>query len=52
MIRNAIAPDSWQANGGTEYVQVYQGSLIVRQSEAVHAELGRLLAALREPKKD
>ncbi|MCH7873299.1 MAG: hypothetical protein IID33_16510 [Planctomycetes bacterium] len=52
MIRNAIAPDSWQANGGTEYIQVYQGSLVVRQSDSVHAELARLLAALREPRKD
>lgn len=52
MIRNVIEPNSWQANGGVEYIQVYHDSLVVRQSESVHAELARLLAALREPKKD
>ena len=52
MIRNVIEPDSWRANGGVEYIQVYQGSLVVRQSDSVHAELTRLLAALREPRKD
>ena len=52
LIQNAVAPDTWSANGGSGYIQVYHGSLVVRQSEAVHAELARLLAALREPKKD
>lgn len=52
LIVDAVAPASWQVNGGTEYIQVYHGSLVVRQSESVHAELARLLAALREPKKD
>lgn len=47
LLTNAVAPDTWQSNGGVGYVQILSGMLVVRQYEGVHADIRQLLADLR-----
>lgn len=49
LIEATIAPDTWEANGGLGVIQYWQPgyALVVRNSQAVHEELGGLLRELR-----
>ncbi len=47
LLTNAVAPDTWQSNGGVGYVQILNGMLVVRQYEGVHADIRQLLADVR-----
>ena len=51
MIQQVIVPETWKSNG-VEYAHgtlaIYRGVLVVRQTEAVHQEIGKLLDQLRE----
>lgn len=48
VIRTAIAPESWDQNGGAGTMEEFGGLLVVNQSEAVHDRIERLLQMLRE----
>ncbi|MDR0870416.1 MAG: hypothetical protein LBN39_06445, partial [Planctomycetaceae bacterium] len=50
LIEAVISPDSWQAGGGEgEMMEYYPNlSLVIRQTEEVHAEIVDLLAQLRK----
>lgn len=50
LIQDTIEPDSWQIRGGTGAIRPFRGSLIVRQTHAVHTEIEALLQRLREVK--
>ncbi|MCG8408229.1 MAG: VIT and VWA domain-containing protein [Phycisphaerales bacterium] len=47
-IQKAIAPDSWEANGGSGKVRVDQSRLVVTQSPDVHRAIHALLGRLRQ----
>jgi hypothetical protein len=49
LIRNTIAPETWDVNGGTGSISFYSplNVLVVRQSEAVHDEVKDVLGQLR-----
>lgn len=48
-----IEPDSWELNGGNGNITQYNGLMVVKNSQAVHAKIRRLLemmrAAARQP---
>src|SRR5687767_1971206 len=50
LVRQTVAPDSWRyAGGSVGQVQHVAGRLVVAQTAENHAQVGRLLAQLREP---
>jgi hypothetical protein len=46
-IRCAIAPSSWGDGNNSDAIRAYEGTLVVRSSQDVHAEIADLLAKLR-----
>ena len=47
-ILNAVEPESWQDAGGSGYLQLFNGILIVQQHDSAHRELDALLSDLRQ----
>ena len=48
LILNVVEPDSWQNTGGSGYLQLFNGILVVRQYDSAQRELDALLCDLRE----
>lgn len=48
LILNAVEPDSWRDAGGSGYLQLFNGILVVRQYDSAHRELDALLSDLRQ----
>ncbi len=48
VITTAVKPDSWDEVGGPGSIGPFQGTLVISQTDSSHAEIVRLLAALRE----
>lgn len=48
VIQQAVAPASWENNGGTGTIRPLADVLVVAQGQAAHADLARLLATLRK----
>ncbi len=48
IVTNTIAPQTWDEVGGPGSLGPFQGTLVVSQTDDLHEELARLLAALRE----
>lgn len=48
LILNAVEPDSWQDAGGSGYLQLFNGILVVPQHDSAHRELDALLSDLRQ----
>ncbi|MBI5760142.1 MAG: hypothetical protein HZA46_16620 [Planctomycetales bacterium] len=49
LIRNTVAPDTWDVNGGNGSIYFYRplNVIVVRQTQAVHDELGEVLGQIR-----
>jgi len=47
IIESVIEPQSWEASGGAGAIRSFNGLLIVRQSDRVHAQIEDLLAEMR-----
>lgn len=52
IIQQAVGPQSWMSSGGPGTLSVYRGILIVRQTEWVHEEIGKVLDQLRDKLKN
>lgn len=50
LITTTVQPDSWSTAGGEAVIQRHEGtlSLVIRQTESAHEEIGELLRQLRE----
>jgi hypothetical protein len=47
LILNVVEPDSWQPHGGSGYLQVFNGVLVVRQFDSAQREIQTLIDSLR-----
>jgi hypothetical protein len=49
LIRNTVAPETWDVNGGNGSIYFYRplNVIVVRQTQAVHDELGEVLGQIR-----
>lgn len=49
LIRNTVAPETWDVNGGNGSIYFYRplNVIVVRQTQAVHDELGEVLGQVR-----
>jgi hypothetical protein len=48
LVTTTIDPDTWDEVGGPGPIRAYQGTLVIGQTQRMHAKITRLLAALRE----
>lgn len=48
VINETIEPDAWTTGGGAGTAAIYNGVLIIRQHEQVHADVEKLLLMLRD----
>lgn len=47
-ITSVVAPETWSSMGGPAVITTLRGMLIVKQTQAAHAEIGKLLDTLRQ----
>jgi hypothetical protein len=47
LVETVVMPDSWDAVGGPGTIRGFQGTLVISQTDGVHEEIERTLAALR-----
>ncbi|RMF77886.1 MAG: hypothetical protein D6744_10790, partial [Planctomycetota bacterium] len=48
LVTMVVEPDSWAVNGGWGSIELFSGSLVVRNTADVHAQVFDLLQSLRD----